>query len=278
MLAANTKRLRRIQEKLGLDPDGKLGPQTLSAIEKRLQIRTELKAESKGKLKAEPKAPSSSKKSKQTELTLTRTGIEKIIAYEVSSESYYRAKLTKPVWPGGMSGVTIGIGYDLGYASAQTFKRLWKPFLSDADLLLLANACGKKGLSAKSLIKTLASVKVPYEAAQQVFMASSLPQYANKTLKAFNGVADLEPDAQVAILSLVYNRGASMRGSTRAEMKVIRDLIPLKDYSGIGQNIRQMKRLWQGKGLDGLLARRDHEAELVERSERIYKPDELVQV
>ncbi len=63
--------------------------------------------------------------------------------------------------------------------------------------------------------------------------------------------------------SIVYNRGSSMVGSSREEMRKIRDLVPLKDYQGIAQQIISMKRLWEGKGLDGLLKRRDAEAALV---------------
>jgi GH24 family phage-related lysozyme (muramidase) len=47
-------------------------------------------------------------------------------------------------------------------------------------------------------------------------------------------------------------------------MKYIKDLVPKKDYKGIAAEIRNMKRLWQGKGLDGLIERRESEARLVE--------------
>ena len=47
-------------------------------------------------------------------------------------------------------------------------------------------------------------------------------------------------------------------------MRNIRDLIPKKDYKGIAKELRKMKRIWQGKGLDGLIERREAEAKLVE--------------
>ena len=47
-------------------------------------------------------------------------------------------------------------------------------------------------------------------------------------------------------------------------MRAIKDLIPEKDYAGIASQLRSMKRLWQGKGLDGLITRREAEAKLVE--------------
>ena len=55
-----------------------------------------------------------------------------------------------------------------------------------------------------------------------------------------------------------------MKGSTREEMRRIRALVPQKDYQGIADEIRSMKRLWANKGLQGLLKRREAEAKLVE--------------
>ena len=45
-----------------------------------------------------------------------------ILLYEVTNESHYEAHCQRPVWPGGQSGATMGIGYDLGYATTTWFK------------------------------------------------------------------------------------------------------------------------------------------------------------
>jgi GH24 family phage-related lysozyme (muramidase) len=47
-------------------------------------------------------------------------------------------------------------------------------------------------------------------------------------------------------------------------MVKIKELIPKQNYKKIAQQFRDMKRIWIGKGLDGLLERRDAEANLVE--------------
>jgi GH24 family phage-related lysozyme (muramidase) len=44
----------------------------------------------------------------------------------------------------------------------------------------------------------------------------------------------------------------------------IKNLIPKKDYKKIAKEFRSMKRIWLGKGLDGLLDRRESEAKLIE--------------
>jgi hypothetical protein len=50
----------------------------------------------------------------------------------------------------------------------------------------------------------------------------------------------------------------------RREMRAIRDLVPQANLAGIATELRSMQRLWIGKKLDGLLARREAEAALVE--------------
>jgi GH24 family phage-related lysozyme (muramidase) len=55
-----------------------------------------------------------------------------------------------------------------------------------------------------------------------------------------------------------------MAGDKRKEMRAIRELVKKKDYRGIAKELRAMKRIWEGKGANGLLRRRDAEAALVE--------------
>jgi hypothetical protein len=47
-------------------------------------------------------------------------------------------------------------------------------------------------------------------------------------------------------------------------MRAIRDLVPQANLAGIAAELRSMQRLWVGKGVDGLLRRREAEAALVE--------------
>ena len=97
-----------------------------------------------------------------------------------------------------------------------------------------------------------------------MFLERSLPKYMKMTEEAFPGIDDLPADAQGALVSLVYNRGTSMDGGRRLEMRNIRDAVARGDLQEIANQLRAMKRLWEGKGMDGLLKRRDAEAALVE--------------
>ncbi len=267
-----SERLKRIQQHLGVEPDGVLGGQTLSALEKRLLPLDARPGQTR------PAAVPAASPDSATGLTLSQKGIDLIIHHEISSEAYYRSRLAHPTWPGGESGVTIGIGYDLGYASTQQFERDWGSLLGSGDVTRLKRVCGIKAQRAERIVGTVKLVKVPLEAAKHVFVHSSLPDYARKTQSTFAGVENLYPDAQAALLSLVYNRGTSTRGDRRREMAAIQPLVPRQAYREIAEEIINMKRLWQGRGLDGLLRRRDEEAQLVAQSARTYHPGELVRL
>ena len=85
------------------------------------------------------------------------------------------------------------------------------------------------------------AIEVAFEDARKVFSENTLPRFAASTRKAYPGVELLFPDAQVALLSLAYNRGTSMSGARRKEMSAIKSLVVQKDYAGIAQQIKNMK-------------------------------------
>src|SRR5258708_33323102 len=65
--------------------------------------------------------------------------IQLIIAFEVTSEAVYNRLYQRPTWPKGKSGVTIGIGYDLGYPAPAQIGPVWTAMLvrpPDEDHLL----------------------------------------------------------------------------------------------------------------------------------------------
>lgn len=251
-----SKRIKRIQQFLGVPADGMVGPATLTAIEKKLFKETGAEAS----------------------LTVSRKGLEQLVRHEISSPAYYRKFLSHPVFPGGQSGVTIGIGYDLGYCSADQVRKDWGRELSEGDIEKLVVVAGVKGEAAKAVLDGVSHVDVKLDSAERVFYQAILPRYATSSLKAYPGLDALFPDAQAALLSLVYNRGTRMTGDSRKEMKAIQPLVAQQDYSGIADQIIDMKRLWEGRNLDGLLKRRDDEARLVRTADRSYDDAELVHV
>lgn len=182
-----------------------------------------------------------------------------ILDYEVGGgESYYNLRLRYPTVPSDSSGVTIGIGYDLGYEADLA------PFVGKVSgdaLQRLGRALGKKGDIARAVCRTVQDVSIPWHVAQAVFDEFTLPTEMAKTHKAFPGLWELPLDVQGALVSLVYNRGAAMTGDHRREMRQIRDAVLARDIPAIAGALVGMKRLWPD--LAGLRKRRDAEAQLV---------------
>lgn len=167
-------------------------------------------------------------------------------------------------WPEGSSGITIGVGYDLGFVTEDQFEEDWSPFLSGDEIDRLKDVIGLSGEKASQRASEFRDIKIKRADAEQVFKERTLPLYSQKTEDAFPGVDQLPPAVQGALVSLVFNRGPGMNGDSRREMRAVRDAVANGDLQEIADQIRSMKRLWEGKGLDGLLKRRDAEADLVE--------------
>jgi hypothetical protein len=189
--------------------------------------------------------------------------LDLIVKYEVSSKAYYDRYLAKPTWPGLSSGVTIGIGYDLGYNTRSQFFKDWKHLLPNLTFARLVDTLGVKGVRASGLVKGLSDIRIPWDQAVGVFKASTLPRFINLTIKTYPGAEKLHPDVLGALVSVVFNRGASLVGSRRKEMAMLKEAVRHGDLEMIERLIRQMKRLWVGTKFRGLVRRRDAEADLV---------------
>jgi GH24 family phage-related lysozyme (muramidase) len=204
-------------------------------------------------------------------------GVAWIANFEAGGRAYYDRRLRMPTWPGGASGVTIGIGYDVGYNTVEQLLADWATLIPATTLARLQKVCGIKGTAAKSRVAALADIRIPWEAALKVFQTRSVPRFGKEMVKAFPGAELLPIAAQEALLSLVFNRGASLSGESRREMAEIRKLVGYYRGSSdrprllglIADEVVKMKRLWVGKGLDGLLTRRDQEAARIRNGFRI---------
>jgi GH24 family phage-related lysozyme (muramidase) len=171
-----------------------------------------------------------------------------------------------PEWPGGSSGVTIGIGWDCGYNTADTILRVWR---KSGDKLRLVECAGIRGVPAKSKAREVKDIVIPWTMANDVFQEDTVPRFYQQMKRAFPGVEDLDPVAQGAILSVVFNRGPSLVGDSRVDMREIARYVPSKNYYKISNAIRHMNvtmgTTWKRQGVyEGLSKRRIAEAELVE--------------
>lgn len=181
---------------------------------------------------------------------------------------YYDRHYQKPTWPQGDSGVTVGIGVDLGQQSAGATESSWGGFLSDDTTGRLSECAGVTGSAAKALTAKLQDIIITWPVAINEFDGYEVPNYWSLTERAFPGLDGLRENAQGALVSLVYNRGSSMAGPSRADMRTIRAAVPDADYNAMAEAVRHMSvtmgNSWRNAGIyDGMAARRNAEAGLI---------------
>lgn len=192
-------------------------------------------------------------------MNLSDKGIQRIINWETGGESYYNKH---PEWPGEESGITIGVGWDLGHTPAAETVRAFKPHLDAATLALLVSVSGHKGGEAKVRLPHVRHLVVPWQAALAVFKDVTIPNWYLKTLRIYPQLVELSGDSAAALVSLVFNRGPSLGGERRREMSNIQALLRTGNLKEIPNQLREMTRLWPNS--KGLRRRREEEADLFE--------------
>ena len=195
---------------------------------------------------------------------------ELIIFFEVSGRAAYQQKYRRPIWPEGESGVTIGIGYDVGYSSPSLLAQDWAgyPNVISADL---ARVCGLTGTRAAAQLASVQNVVIEFEQAREQFVKNEQPKYVGITERALPNFQKLSEPSRGALVSLVYNRGASFRAplttaqpDNYVEMRAILRYMQAEHFSAIPDEITKMSRIWanQPKLRNGLRKRRELEAAL----------------
>ncbi|MFM0198315.1 hypothetical protein PQR53_00375 [Paraburkholderia fungorum] len=193
--------------------------------------------------------------------------VDLIIAFEVTSEAVYEKRYRHPVWPGGNSGATIAIGFDAGYVTAAEFESNWQALLDAGAIAKMKGVCGLTGTKAQQALPSVSDVDVSFAAAHTVFRDVTLPRTTAKVAAALPGSSELSPDCLGALVSLVYNRGASfsLDGDRYQEMRAIKLDVANNNLADVPVQLRSMKRLWADQpNMAGLVRRRELEAVLFE--------------
>jgi hypothetical protein len=190
-------------------------------------------------------------------MNLSQRGIKSIIAWETGGQAEYDPQ---PEWPGESSGVTIGIGWDLGMTPATETARAWAPHLPASTLAALVGVSGRTGEAAQTVLPYVRHLTIPWAAAMAVFEDVTLPTWYLRTLRIYPQAEELPGDCTAALVSLVFNRGASLTGERRREMCNIQALLKTGNLKEIPSQFREMARLWPNS--KGLRRRRGEEAEL----------------
>lgn len=170
-----------------------------------------------------------------------------IVRHEIISPAYYSARLQGFACPGDISGPTIGIGYDLGM---QTGRRILADWRAHPAAARLAAGSGVTGFGpCRGYRQANADIRTPFALAEEVFLHASLPAYCALAARTFrDGWDTLPPNAQGALCATVYVRGAGMRGTSRTEMRVLRDeCVPAGDVQCIAAQHRAMCARLEGR-------------------------------
>lgn len=193
---------------------------------------------------------------------LNELSVRTIVELETGGQRYYNPKAEVP---GGSSGVTFGVGIDLGYTTPKEIGELFWEIVTGAQLEVLQKAYPKIRQEAKNYLPRVADIQVEWDQALYLFGEHTVPKFYKLACSAFPGLTELNPNTQGALVSLVFNRGPSLAGDRRVEMRAIRDLVPKKDTKAIAQQLRKMKRVWTGTDIEaGMYSRREQEARLAE--------------
>lgn len=195
----------------------------------------------------------------------SQKAIDLIINFEVTSKAYYEKHYQSPEWPGGASGVTIGIGYDLGYSNIAEIESDWKGIVSDSMLEYMKTCANVKGDAAKALTKKMQNkISIPWDIAIKVFSEKTVPKWESRLEKELPNTDKLTSNQYGALVSLIYNRGYSFRNPNDRykEMRNILKHMQNEEFNKIPAEFKSMKRIWPN--VEGLRRRRDAEAKLFE--------------
>lgn len=193
---------------------------------------------------------------------LSPAGENLVIEFEVGGRSGYNPRPEAPDCR--MSGWTTGIGYDWSTIAPSNSVEDWKGIIGDKNAGRLAAGHKYTGCVAKNHLHEVRDILTPWEGATGVFDKIDVAREWTRAERAMPGFAALRPNAQAALISLGFNRGWSMTGDSRKEMRAIRDAVGRGDYDLIASQLRAMTRIWRGTDIyKGMYRRRNAEADLV---------------
>lgn len=201
-------------------------------------------------------------------LAISQAGFKLILDYEVGGgEPYYNRYLLHPTYPGVESGVTVGVGYDLGYNSKAQIAADWG-HLPASTVARLQACSGIKGSAAKLKLGSVKDITIPWADALRVYKAKTIPRFSAITKEAYPGTETLHPSVQGAMLSWTFNRGGGISPTSNRDLekRLIRADIP-SNVPALPKHFLASQRLWIGTSVGkGLCRRRQAEAALIQSS------------
>ncbi|MEM7049076.1 MAG: hypothetical protein AAF604_05430 [Acidobacteriota bacterium] len=175
-----------------------------------------------------------------------------------------------PYWPGGLSGVTLDPGIDLGHAEPWLIELAYRHRTTPSQWRAMLRAMGVRGESANRLLErdpALRSVQIDQPAAAEIFPYLLKP-YWRALRRRFPTLtkAYIPAEVQTALLSLAYNRGTWNRDLASLHLP-----LQQRDWSALAARIEAMQ---QDHELAGIRRRRRVEGFLISGHSTIPRPTE----
>lgn len=205
--------------------------------------------------------------------TLSKDSIDFIIDNETGGKAYYEKYLIHPTVPGdpdsptNNSGITIGVGDDLGQMTKEEFLDKYGRIFPPDDEAKLLKCIGLHRDNSRAKLSTVKHIVLPWDLAQRIFVIKTVPIEVEKTEKTFGEMFHRLPEmCKSALVSIVFNRGPSMeKGQGLPSWQAIRSLVLFgtKDrWADISMYIRKMGAVSDQKGITN---RRNAEAKFFQR-------------
>lgn len=161
----------------------------------------------------------------------------------------------RPYWPGGVSGITLDPGLDLGHASEGLIEKIYKPLLTDKQMRALRAVYGFKGNDARDALNrstTIKSVRISADLGAGLMHHTASP-YWKGIARRFPGLTrkDTPASVQTVLLSLAYNRGILNR-----HLAPLEQLLKVKKWTEVAEKVGSMQ---QSHRLRGIRIRRRQE-------------------
>lgn len=193
---------------------------------------------------------------------LGQDGVNAIIEFEIGTEGYYNKNLISVIRPKtDDSGCTFGVGYDVGFVTEPELVRDWAGYVSDEDLSAMKKCIGRHGAMADEVKGQASTVRIPYSVAVRQFVERTLPKWIDRSRALWPNFNSLKPNQRAALTSIAFNRGTSLEGRRRDEMRAIVATLANNNLAPVPRLIRSMSR-WHT--LEGLRIRRHREAAMFE--------------
>lgn len=189
-----------------------------------------------------------------------------VTRWEIGSAAQYQRKYSHPICPGGASGPTIGIGYDLGTQTRREIRASWGWHPAIAELVTASGQTGSARCRAWAAAHH--AITVRYEDAEHVFLSHDWPAYTAAAGRAYHdGWDGLSGYHQGGLTSVGYNRGFGFSGDRRRELRAIRDTcVPAYDAQCSAAQNRASCRIWEGTRIyTGICNRRKDESRLMQK-------------